>query len=203
MPVNYANTAHRPAVEAAIFGRPATDADYVTLIGSVANKVQLTVTYHSSIASLNRSFPLHLSGRVPGEWSAQLYFDKPLVYYHSLHIDPQLRSQSVGRSLFTLQAQAARTAGFLEIEGWATRNDNPSPLWYANGYYAAARWGFDAVIPASVAAGLPAGLQHCLRVSDLMQTQPGRAHWKAHGIPLTMKFDLPMVSLSWVRLMNP
>src|SRR5436190_13837828 len=111
MPPTYLNTANQPAIEVAIFGRPATDADYLALIGSTSQNLHLDVTFEANIPSLNKTFPLYLHGRILGEWSAKLYFDKPLVYYHSLYVEPNWRAQNIGGSLFTQQAQAADAAG--------------------------------------------------------------------------------------------
>ena len=207
--VQYVDPHHtRNAVEAAVFGRAATDIDYGELAGFPIANATVTVTFDAHLASKGvngTTYPFAVDVRSPGYYSVVIYYAKPSVYLHSVHVDPQQRQNRLGRQIFSRQAQKAASVGFTSIEAWATRNDNPHPQFFSIGYYALPRWGFDIPVSQRMRAlpAFPAGLQGAAMLSDLMVSVPGATFWRTHGFPVTVFFDLTPGSPAWNLLNQP
>lgn len=120
---------------------------------------------------------------------------KLVIHNDNFFVDKAHQGKGIGSEVFGRQVEQARKAGVDRIETVAART-HPTDREATNGYYTWARMGYDAKIPPTVKAKLPAELSHATRVSDLMHTPAGRDAWKEHGKTLKMRFDLHPDSVS-------
>ena len=95
--------------------------------------------------------------------------------------------RGIGAEVFGRQVEQAAALGVARLETHASGAPG-DPVY--NGYDVWARFGYDAEIPAKVAATLPPSLATATRISDLMTTEAGRTWWTSHGTDFDGIFDL-------------
>jgi GNAT superfamily N-acetyltransferase len=107
-----------------------------------------------------------------------------LLAKERLELRDRFQNQGLGLRMFAHQAFAALDAGVNQIWLTALRAEA------YNGYYAWARYGFDAELEWIHKQGFPPAFQAVRTVSELMATAKGRDVWRAHGMTVQMCFEL-------------
>jgi len=110
--------------------------------------------------------------------------------YLEMHHESMQRN-GLGLRIFCRQTCQAKALGVRRIEVTAGRGRAE------NGYYTWPRFGMDGPLPATVTEMLPPGLRSARSVLDLIQSEPGRWWWKAHGCRVDLAFDLSEGSRCW------
>lgn len=110
--------------------------------------------------------------------------DKKVMKIESVDVRPDLQGKGTGREIAERMIAAAKELGIDRIDAGARRGEG------LNGYYAWARYGFDAPLPFDRMLPLPDSLQGAKTVQDLMKTQEGRQWWKDNGTSVRMSLDL-------------
>lgn len=108
----------------------------------------------------------------------------PTIYAAAFYVEPGHQGRGIGADAFARMVESARAAGVGRITTRAAKGPGE------NGYYTWARFGYDATIPADLAATLPDPLRGARRISDLMTTDEGASWWRDNGRELDMTFDL-------------
>ena len=118
--------------------------------------------------------------------------DGPVLVNDGLRIHREtMQRNGLGLRIFCRQTCQAKALGVRRIEVTAGRGRAE------NGYYTWPRFGMDGPLPATVTEMLPPGLRSARSVLDLIQSEPGRWWWKAHGCRVDLAFDLSEGSRCW------
>jgi GNAT superfamily N-acetyltransferase len=107
-----------------------------------------------------------------------------LLTKERLELREKFQHQGIGLRMFAQQAFAALDAGVRQI--WLTALRAGA----YNGYYAWARYGFDAELEWIHKQSFPPAFQGVRTLSELMATANGRDVWRAHGTTVQMCFEL-------------
>jgi hypothetical protein len=173
-----------------LFGRRLQPWEYAGLAGAPDDALV-------EVGTLGRWLYLELSGPPEQAYRAfqlVLRVGRSLVVANDgFHIfRKRQQGRGLGIGVFARQLDHARRLGICRIETVAGRRSNE------NGYYTWPRFGFDGRLPPSIRESLPAGLNHCQSVLDVMDREAGRDWWRAHGISMPVTFDVTSRSRSWV-----
>ncbi len=159
---------HRQVNEVALFGRELTDAEYGHLAGICIDGVVLRVVFDVELGGA--PCPLRLHARREDVVSSNLFFQPGVVIMDSIFVGEQQRKTHLGWKIFFHQARTAASFNFVSMRAKALRI--PAGDWRGmhDGYYAAARWGFNATLTDGIKAKLPAELAGATSLVDLVET---------------------------------
>jgi glutaminyl-tRNA synthetase len=195
-------TAKRDTIEKEVFGKTVTDTLYAELAGDLAHDAEVIVSFEEEVRSEGRVYPIVI--RTKGSLhSAILRLERGVIHCHEMKVVDEKQRQGHGRRIFTQLARTAADLGFTELRGRLIRfSGSKRPDLEGRGYYAFARYGFDAPVPDAVRQKLPEALEAAKNLSDLMRTDAGRKAWEKEGVTVNARFDLQPGSASWSILEN-
>jgi hypothetical protein len=193
--------APRKVIEVQQFARELQDAEYGQLAGVCVPDA--TVRVHFDRDFLGTVYPVAIKAKAVGWFSTHLLFNRPVVTFDSIAVEEAKRRGGLAREVFYHQAKAAASFGFTQIKAKALRIREGDPRGMHNGYYAAARWGFNASLTQKVRAALPDSLKDATCLHDLMGSEDGQNIWEKEGETIDVVFDLTPGSRSWQVLGEP
>ena len=176
-----------------VLGAPVKPEDLATLIGAPDDAL---VTAYVPKGTEHVSISMEIPGILTASRDLHGDYGPAEIRNHSIRIHPDYQRQGRGTKIFARQVEHAGKLGVKRISCLAGADQPPEN----NGYYTWPALGFDAEIPAGLAAKLPEKLAGAKRLSELFASREGADWWLEHGITMEMRFDMDENSVSRKRL---
>ncbi len=119
-----------------------------------------------------------------------------LMWNEQFFLLPEWQRQGLGARSLAIQLSTARRLR-IPFVGCLAAGRFDSAM---NGYYTWPLLGFDAELDETDIERLPPGLAHCTSLNELFLEDGGAEHWRRHGKPMAVFFDLEPHSTSWAIL---
>jgi hypothetical protein len=172
-----------PALFGLRMGRNVTDAQLAKLGGA-----QPDASVRLFGASDHKSLFLDIHGANNAYYATRevIRDAQGLLTIRNHNLEVHASGRVLGTRILATQVKQASRFNVARLETKAARNDTRIPP--TTGYRVWPRLGYDATLPASIHAQLPAGLQYAHTIQDLYRTPYGRQWWEQHGTTLDMHF---------------
>jgi len=116
----------------------------------------------------------------------------------SIYVREEFQDRGIGVRSVMLSILQAKEMGFHSVTLLAAGSAANRTMFF--GYHVWPSMGFDAPLPTPIRRKLPEGLQGCVMLSDLIQTDEGEEWWYDNGCELHLSFELRADSVSWKLL---
>jgi hypothetical protein len=182
-----------------LFGRVVSPATLAKLAGAQPDS---RIKIMASADKLFIGFDLHdQQARYYATRSVGLSQKDGALILHNHMLEVAQPGGGVGARLFATQVKTAARLGVARIETTGAREDTRTPH-PVIGYKVWPAMGYNAPVPASFRAHLPASLQGAATMLDLYEHPQGRALWSQYGAPIDLTFDLSRGSRSLATLQS-